>query len=33
MQLFVVYMMRRMSSENWKKELTSSQLFSQLLIA
>ncbi len=31
--IFVVYMMRRISSENWKKELTSSQLFSQLLTA
>ena len=31
--MFVVYMIRRMSSGNWKKELTSSQLFSQLLMA
>ena len=31
--MFVVYMIRRMSSGNWKKELTSSQLFSQLLTA
>ena len=31
--MFVVYMIRRISPENWKKELTSSQLFSQLLIA
>jgi len=28
-----VYIMRLISLENWKKELTSSQLFSQLLIA
>ena len=31
--IFVVYMIRRISSGNWKKERTSSQLFSQLLIA
>ena len=31
--MFVVYMIRRMSSGNWKKGLTSSQLFSQLLMA
>ena len=31
--IFVVYIMRLISLENWKKELTSSQLFSQLLIA
>ncbi len=30
---FVVYIMRLTSSGNWKKELTSSQLFSQLLTA
>ena len=29
----VVYIILRISPENWKKELTSSQLFSQLLIA
>ncbi len=31
--MFVVYMIRRISSGNWKKGLTSSQLFSQLLMA
>lgn len=31
--LFVVYIIRRISSENWKKELTSSQLFSNLRLA
>src|SRR5699024_1550167 len=31
--ILVVYIILRISSENWKKELTSSQFFSQLLMA